>query len=243
VLPPDLCRQRFSAYIGGGRKPCKQPEGPRLAKSERSDTSALPFGGEDVVKGVRVIHGALDPAAQASLVEEVRAVVLAAPLFAPVTPGGRQMTVRMTSAGRLGWVTDTKGYRYEARHPSGVAWPPVPPIALDLWRRHSGVGRDPDCCLVNFYGEGARMGLHQDRDEGDFRWPVLSISLGDDALFRIGGTQRSDPTESVWLRSGDVAVLGGAARLAFHGIDRVRHGSSTLLRDGGRINLTLRVVD
>jgi alkylated DNA repair protein (DNA oxidative demethylase) len=192
---------------------------------------------------VRVIHGALDPDAQASLLDDVRDVVRAAPLFAPITPGGRQMSVRMTSAGRLGWVTDAKGYRYEPRHPSGVGWPPLPPLALDLWRRYAGVERDPDCCLVNFYGEGSRMGLHQDRDEGDFRWPVLSISLGDEALFRIGGTQRSDPTTSVWLRSGDVAVLGGAARLAFHGIDRVRHGSSSLLRDGGRINLTMRVVD
>jgi alkylated DNA repair protein (DNA oxidative demethylase) len=193
--------------------------------------------------GVRIIHGALDPDAQARLLDEVRAVVRAAPLFTPITPGGRQMSVRMTSAGRLGWVTDAKGYRYEGRHPSGVDWPPVPPLALGLWRRFAVVGRDPDCCLVNFYGEGARMGLHQDRDEGDVRWPVLSISLGDDALFRIGGTQRSDPTSSVWLRSGDIAILGGAARLAFHGIDRVRHGSSSLLRDGGRINLTLRVVD
>jgi alkylated DNA repair protein (DNA oxidative demethylase) len=192
---------------------------------------------------VRVIHGALDPEAQARLLDEVREVVRAAPLFTPVTPGGREMSVRMTSAGRLGWVTDARGYRYEPRHPSGTDWPPVPPLALDLWGRFAGVERDPDCCLVNFYGAGARMGLHQDRDEGDFRWPVLSVSLGDDALFRIGGTRRSDPTASVWLRSGDVAVLAGAARLAFHGIDRVRHGSSTLLRDGGRINLTLRVVD
>ena len=176
-----------------------------------------------MVKGVRVIHGALDPAAQASLVEEVRAVVLAAPLFAPVTPGGRQMTVRMTSAGRLGWVTDTKGYRYEARHPSGVAWPPVPPIALDLWRRHSGVGRDPDCCLVNFYGEGARMGLHQDRDEADFRWPVLSISLGDDALFRIGGTraQRSDGVGLAAVGGRRCPWRRGAARLP-----RYRPGAS-----------------
>jgi alkylated DNA repair protein (DNA oxidative demethylase) len=106
----------------------------------------------------------------------------------------------------------------------------------------TGLARAPDCCLINFYGEGARMGMHQDRDEGDFSFPVLSVSLGDDALFRMGGVDRPVPTQSVWLRSGDVVVMGGDARLAFHGIDRVRHGSSTLLPKGGRINLTLRVV-
>jgi alkylated DNA repair protein (DNA oxidative demethylase) len=113
---------------------------------------------------------------------------------------------------------------------------------LDLWHRTTGLIRKPDCCLINFYGEGARMGMHQDRDEGDFSFPVLSVSLGDDALFRMGGVDRPAPTQSVWLRSGDVVVMGGDARLAFHGIDRVRHGSSLLLPKGGRINLTLRVV-
>ena len=152
------------------------------------------------------------------------------------------MSVRMTSAGRRGWVSDRRGYRYAERHPSGVAWPPIPGRVLSIWREVTGLARDPDCCLVNYYDEGARMGLHQDRDEADFSWPVLSISLGDDALFRVGGTERSDPTASHWLRSGDVAVLEGPSRLAFHGIDRVRAGSSTLLEKGGRINLTLRIV-
>ena len=149
----------------------------------------------------------------------------------------------MTAAGRLGWVTDRRGYRYEPRHPSGTAWPPIPPEVMAVWESVSGTGRAPDCCLVNFYGEGARMGLHEDRDEGDFSFPVVSISLGDEALFRMGGAERSDGTESTWLRSGDVVVMGGAARLAWHGVDRVRHGSSTLLPQGGRINLTLRVVE
>jgi alkylated DNA repair protein (DNA oxidative demethylase) len=198
---------------------------------------------ESVLRGARVIRNALAPDRQVALLDEVRAVVRAAPLFAPETPGGRKMSVRMTSAGRVGWVTDARGYRYDSHHPSGLPWPAIPAIAGDVWREWSGVDRLPDCCLVNFYADGARMGLHQDRDEGDFAWPVLSISLGDDALFRIGGTTRGGPTESVWLRSGDVVVLEGDARLAFHGIDRVRFGSSGLLRDGGRINLTLRVVD
>jgi alkylated DNA repair protein (DNA oxidative demethylase) len=140
-------------------------------------------------------------------------------------------------------VSDRRGYRYEPRHPSGVPWPPIPDEVLAVWHEVTGVDRAPDCCLVNWYGEGARMGLHQDRDEADFAWPVVSISLGDEALFRVGGTERGGRTASVWLRSGDVAVLEGESRLAFHGIDRIRHGSSTLLPQGGRINLTLRVVD
>lgn len=148
----------------------------------------------------------------------------------------------MTSAGRCGWVSDRRGYRYEPRHPSGVDWPPIPERVLALWSDVTGLERAPDCCLVNYYDAGARMGLHQDRDESDFSFPVVSVSLGDDALFRVGGVERTDPTESLWLHSGDVAVLDGASRLAFHGIDRVRAGSSTLLGKGGRINLTLRVV-
>jgi len=177
------------------------------------------------------------------VVEDLRAITKAAPLFTPVTSRGKPMSVRMTSAGRYGWYSDRDGYRYERRHPSGVNWPPIPDSVLAIWRALISTARMPDCCLVNIYRDGAKMGLHQDRDEADFTWPVLSVSLGDDALFRVGGTERGGPTESVWLRSGDVAVLGGDARLAFHGIDRVRAGSSALLRGGGRINLTLRVVD
>jgi DNA oxidative demethylase len=190
-----------------------------------------------------VVHRALlSPEDQVALVEAVRAVVVAAPLSTPVTPGGRAMSVRMTSAGRVGWTTDRQGYRYAPLHPSGVPWPPIPAPALEVWCAVTRLDRLPDSCLINFYGEGARMGLHQDRDEGDFLWPVVSISLGDDALFRMGGTERSDPTQGLWLNSGDVVVMGDAARLAWHGVDRVRHGSSRLLAQGGRLNLTLRVV-
>lgn len=152
------------------------------------------------------------------------------------------MTVRMTSAGRVGWVTDHSGYRYEPAHPNGTAWPPIPDAVLEIWRAVGSKDRDPDSCLINFYGEDAKMGMHQDRDEGDFSWPVVSVSLGDEALFRIGNTTRGGKTESLWLRSGDVVVMGGEARLAYHGVDRVKHGSSLLLPKGGRINLTLRVV-
>lgn len=195
------------------------------------------------VRGCRHHPGWLTPVEQAALVEDLRAVARAAPFFVPMTPMGKPMSVRMTSAGRYGWVTDRRGYRYEARHPSGVAWPPIPPRVLGIWRSVTGLDRDPDCCLINFYGEGARMGLHQDRDEADFRWPVVSVSLGDDALFRIGNLTRGGSTASLWLRSGDVLVMGGAARLVFHGVDRIAPGTSPLLPGGGRINLTLRVVD
>jgi alkylated DNA repair protein (DNA oxidative demethylase) len=194
------------------------------------------------IQGLRLWRGLLDRAAQEGLVADLRGLARAAPFLSPVTPGGRPMSVRMTSAGRLGWITDRQGYRYAPLHPQGMPWPPVPDAVLALWRATTGLSRDPDCCLVNYYGAQARMGLHQDRDEGDFSFPVLSISLGDEALFRIGGTDRRDPTRSFWLQSGDVLLMGGPARLAWHGVDRLRPGSSTLLPQGGRINLTCRVV-
>lgn len=195
------------------------------------------------LRGFEIHKGFLGPERQRALVEDLRGVARAAPFFSPITPWGKPMRVRMTSAGRFGWVTDRKGYRYEPRHPEGMDWPPVPESVLSIWHEATGLDRAPDCCLVNYYGEGARMGLHQDKDEADFSWPVLSVSLGDDGLFRIGNTEsRNGTTESVWLQSGDVVVMGGEARLTYHGLDRIRFGSSSLLPEGGRINLTLRVV-
>ncbi|WP_425046865.1 alpha-ketoglutarate-dependent dioxygenase AlkB family protein [Primorskyibacter sp. S87] len=179
---------------------------------------------------------------QVLLVEALRPVLKAAPLFSPTTASGKNMSVRMTSAGSCGWVSDKNGYRYEPRHPKGRAWPPIPGEILQIWSDVTGLEREPDSCLVNYYGEGARMGMHQDRDEADFSWPVLSVSLGDDGLFRIGNTERGGKTESVWLSSGDVVVMGGPARLTYHGLDRIRFGSSRLLPKGGRLNLTLRCV-
>ena len=202
------------------------------------------FGAPDVVVGgAQVWKTRLDVGAQTEMVAALRNVVAAAPLFAPETRWGKPMSVRMTSAGRYGWYSDRRGYRYERRHPSGVDWPPIPGCVLDVWSAVAGTGRAPDCCLVNFYGENARMGLHQDRDEADFSYPVVSISLGDAGLFRIGGVERGGKTQSIWLESGDVLLLGGDARLAHHGVDRIRFGSSSLLKEGGRINLTMRVVD
>jgi alkylated DNA repair protein (DNA oxidative demethylase) len=153
------------------------------------------------------------------------------------------MSVRMTNCGPLGWVTDERGYRYQATHPeTGEPWPPMPDVLLDAWKELAAYPHAPEACLINFYGPEAKMGLHQDRDERDFDAPVVSLSLGDTCLFRLGGTRRSDPTRSVRLTSGDAAVLGGPARLAFHGVDRILPATSMLLPEGGRINLTMRRV-
>jgi len=191
--------------------------------------------------GFRLWPGRLDLAAQESLLAEVLAALEKAPPYRPMTPGGKPMSVRMSNLGPLGWITDAAGYRYEARHPvTNEPWPAIPQTLLDLWADLADAPGPPDACLVNLYDEGARMGLHQDRDEADFAFPVLSVSLGDTAVFRLGGTKRADPTASIRLASGDVCLLGGPARLAHHGIDRVLAGSSRLIPQGGRINLTLR---
>jgi alkylated DNA repair protein (DNA oxidative demethylase) len=192
-------------------------------------------------EGFRLLPQRLSPDAQGRLLGEVLARIETAPLYRPITPGGKPMSVAMTNFGPLGWFTDQAGYRYQAAHPqTGLAWPDIPRALLDLWAELADPDTPPDACLVNLYGPEARMSLHQDRDEADFGFPVLSVSLGDTAVFRIGGTQRSDPTRSVRLASGDVCLLAGSARLAHHGIDRVIPGSSRLIPGGGRINLTLR---
>lgn len=195
------------------------------------------------IRGFKVFRGLLDGPAQRDMLADIRAVAEAAPPFSPMTPYGKPMRVQMTSAGKYGWYSDRRGYRYERQHPGGQAWPPIPRSVLALWRALVSAERMPDCCLVNYYGEDARMGLHQDRDEVDFSWPVLSVSLGDDGLFRIGNATRGGKTELIWLSSGDVVLMGGDARLTYHGLDRIRFGSSSLLPRGGRINLTMRVVD
>lgn len=190
--------------------------------------------------GFRLWPGALTPADQAALLADVLAAVEAAPFYRPITPGGRPFSVEMTSLGPLGWVSDRAGYRYQATHPvTGEPWPPLPPMLLDLWTTLTDHAQPPDACLVNLYRGDARMGLHQDRDEADFSAPVLSVSLGDTAVFRVGAPE-GGPTRSVRLASGDVCALTGPARLARHGIDRVLTGSSGLIPGGGRINLTLR---
>lgn len=186
----------------------------------------------------------LDRAAQLALRDAILAVLEVAPPFQPRMPRtGTPFSVRMSNCGPLGWVSDEAGYRYQPSHPeTGRPWPAIPGLALGAWRDLADHQALPEACLINLYGPTARMGLHQDRDEADFDAPVLSLSLGDAALFRWGGTARKGPTRSIKLCSGDAIVLGGPARLIFHGIDRIYPGSSSLLPDGGRINLTLRRV-
>ncbi|MCY0149079.1 alpha-ketoglutarate-dependent dioxygenase AlkB [Hoeflea sp. G2-23] len=195
-------------------------------------------------KGLRHIPGHIDRAGQQALLEEIRAVVRQAPLYRPEMPrSGKPFSVRMSNCGELGWVADRNGYRYQARHPvTDAPWPPIPQVLLDMWRELTGDPRPPQACLINYYDTSARMGLHQDRDENDLSAPVLSVSLGDSCLFRFGGTERTQPTKSFRLESGDIVVLGGESRLIFHGVDRIYPTTSTLLADGGRINLTLRRV-
>jgi len=195
------------------------------------------------LRGVLIVQGFLGPSRQVEVIEEIRDIAKRAPLFSPSTRRGGKMSVAMTSAGKYGWFSDVRGYRYEPRHPAGGPWPPIPAALLDIWHALIDARRDPDCCLINHYAEGARMGMHRDNDEADFGWPVVSVSLGDDGLFRVGNPTRGGKTGSVWLKSGDVAILAGPARRVYHGVDRIRFRSSQLLRQGGRINLTMRVVD
>jgi alkylated DNA repair protein (DNA oxidative demethylase) len=187
----------------------------------------------------------LDRAAQEQLLTQVRDLIREAPLFTPRMPRtGKALSVRMTNCGALGWVSDQeRGYRYQATHPeSGAPWPDFPREILAAWNDIGGYAHPPEACLINYYAPDARMSLHQDRDEEDFSAPVVSQSLGDTCMFRFGGTARGSPTRSIELSSGDALVLGGAARLAFHDVDRIMPGTSTLLPEGGRFNLTLRRV-
>lgn len=201
----------------------------------------IPING---LTGLSYLPGHFDRAAQEALLEEIRAIVAVAPLYQPVMPKtGKPFSVKMSNCGPLGWVSDIDGYRYQPDHPvTGTPWPEIPARLRALWQDVAPVAPSPEACLINFYESSAKMGLHQDRDEKTFDAPVVSVSLGDTATFRVGGLKRNDPTKSFRLQSGDVVVLGGDARLAFHGIDRVLKGTSTLLKNGGRINLTLRRV-
>jgi DNA oxidative demethylase len=194
--------------------------------------------------GLKHLPAYFDRAAQESLVATLREALVKAPFYTPMMPrSGRPFTVRMSNLGRLGWVSDRTGYRYQPLHPeTAEPWPPIPAMVMEVWHKLSAFPHEPEACLVNYYQEGARMGLHRDEDEEDFSAPVVSISLGDTAIFRIGGTERGGETETLKLASGDVLVMGGPSRLRYHGIDRVLCGTSSLLKEGGRLNLTLRRV-
>jgi len=200
---------------------------------------------EELSFGTKWVPQRLNRAEQATLVEEIRNIVSVSPLFVPKMPRtGKPMSVRMTNCGSLGWVTTKeKGYRYQETHPeTGKPWPKIPQTLINLWNEYAEFPKPPQTCLINFYEASAKMGLHQDRDEENFDAPVLSVSLGDTCLFRIGGENRKDPTKSFKLESGDVMLLTGKSRMAFHGVDKIYPGTSTLLKQEGRINLTLRRV-
>ena len=193
---------------------------------------------------MHLLPGTLDLAQQRGLLAEIRGIVARAPLFSPVMPrSGSPYSVRMTNCGPRGWLSDRSGYRYTPAHPlTGVPWPEIPASVLELWYRATGVAYPPEACLINYYGPEAKLGLHRDEDEEAREAPILSISLGDTALFRLGGPERKSPTRSVRLSSGDLVVLEGPSRNWFHGVDRILPGTSTLLPEGGRFNLTLRRV-
>jgi alkylated DNA repair protein (DNA oxidative demethylase) len=209
--------------------------------NNRFALNPVPLGQEGAV----LYPHALDASFQLDLVTHLRSVLEAAPLFQPVMPRtGKPLSVRMSNCGPLGWVADKAGYRYQPNHPvTDNPWPPIPEALTQLWRLVAPDARDPEACLINWYGPTAKMGLHQDRDEQTFDAPVVSVSLGDGALFRLGGVERGGKTQSIRLASGDVLVLGGKARLAYHGVTRIYPGTSTLLDAPGRINLTLRRVN
>ena len=209
------------------------------------DSDSFSRADEHLEEGAMLLRGFAMPEAPA-LLEEVARIAEAAPFRHLVTPGGRAMSVAMTNCGRVGWVSDRSGYRYDAVDPdTGAPWPAMPPAFLDLAARAAAAagfpGYDPDACLINRYLEGARLGLHQDRDEKDVWAPIVSVSLGLPAVFLWGGQRRSDPLRRLRLESGDVAVWGGPARFVYHGIAPVKCGQHPLTGNV-RINLTFRKV-
>jgi DNA oxidative demethylase len=185
-------------------------------------------------------------ACEAELMAELRKIVAQAPFRRMVTPGGHQMSVAMTNCGNAGWVTDPSGYRYIADDPeTGQPWPAMPPLLRDLAgeaAERAGFARfAPDVCLINRYVPGARMSLHQDKDELDFGAPIVSVSLGLPAVFLFGGLKRSDKPRRFRLEHGDVAVWGGPSRLFFHGVAPLADGEHSLM-GRQRLNLTFRKI-
>jgi alkylated DNA repair protein (DNA oxidative demethylase) len=209
------------------------------------DNQPLPHSCEQLEQGALLLRGFARPEA-AVLIEEVARVAKAAPFRHLVTPGGYTMSVAMTNCGRVGWVSDRKGYRYSPTDPdTGAPWPPMPQPFVDLAIRAAAEGGfehyDPDDCLINRYVAGAKLGLHQDRDEEDAWAPIVSVSLGLPAVFLWGGTKRSDPVRRLRVENGDVVVWGGPARFVYHGVAPLKDGHHPLTGDA-RINLTFRKV-
>jgi DNA oxidative demethylase len=196
-----------------------------------------------MAEGAVMLRGFARPR-EAELIAALREIVQAAPFRHMQTPGGHQMSVAMTNCGPLGWITDRSGYRYDGIDPeSGKPWPAMPPVfgelAMKAAERAGFGGFSPDACLINRYAPGARMSLHQDRDEEDFDHPIVSVSLGLPAIFLFGGAKRSDKPTRYRLEHGDVVVWGGPSRLFFHGVAPLADGEHALL-GRQRINLTFR---
>ncbi len=204
-----------------------------------------PASSESIGPGASILRGFARPH-EGELLAALEAIIAAAPLRQMTTPGGRTMAVAMTNCGPLGWVSDERGYRYEARDPrSGRAWPTMPGVFLDLSRsaaaRAGWTTFSPNACLVNRYQPGTRLTLHQDKDELDLSAPIVSVSLGVSATFLFGGVTREAPTRRVRLDHGDVVIWGGASRLAFHGVLPLEASTHRLTAEQ-RFNLTFRCV-
>ncbi len=207
------------------------------------------FGDNDPPEppGLRVLRRRVAREDQRKLVSLVLSLAEKAPFYPPTMRDGTPFRVKVTSFGSVGWTADAMGYRYVERHPlTGQAWPSIPSeivtLAIEAAAESGFPGFEPESCLVNLYKGDGRLGLHQDSDELDLKSPIVSVSLGDDCVFRFGGTEKADPTHDWTLRSGDVVVFGGPTRLAWHGLRKIAYGSSDLVPGGGRINLTIRRV-
>lgn len=203
----------------------------------------------DLPKGTKLFTGMLSDDEQYAILDAIAGVIAKAPLFRPQMPTGPYMINTLTNCGEVGWVSDKRGYRYQETHPeAGNPWPPIPALiverAQEAAMRALDVEFEPDACLVNVYQADGKLSLHRDYDEADFKWPIVSFSLGNDAEFVIGGLKRTDRTIPVCLCSGDVMVIGGESRLRYHGVKKIRPGTAPVfhpvLPREGRINLTLR---
>ena len=204
---------------------------------------------EPLPEGVALFRQRLSLAEQRAMLDAIAQVIAQAPLFRPQMPTGPYMINSLTNCGALGWLSDKRGYRYQATHPeTQKPWPPLPRAIRDCAREaasEAGFGEfEPDACLVNVYAADGKLSLHRDYDEADFKWPIASLSFGNDADFVIGGLKRAGKTQSIRLNAGDVLVFGGPSRLRYHGVRKILPGTAPfehpILPPGGRINLTLR---
>jgi DNA oxidative demethylase len=222
-----------------------------VTKTKSRDRTNAFLDDPPLPEGFHFIRGYFDEARQRAIAVEVRDLLDVAPLFQQRMPRtGAPLSVKMSNAGDYGWVTDQdRGYRYQATHPeTGEHWPPIPKDLLNIWADTTAEQQPPNLCLINYYDAAARLGLHQDRGDSSLDAPVVSISLGDDAIFVLGGTTRKASLRRFDLRSGDLIWFGGPSRLVFHGVEHIRLGTSTLLdavgvAKSGRINVTLRRID